>query len=156
MFYFRKKKAGLSVLTAFIFTEVIIQVIKNLVADQGATVFFEAGQTVFNTSNIYSNVISGHTAIAFALFTVLALIIQKRPLQCGLLMAAGLLAYTRIYLANDSLVAILLAAVVGTFTGLVAVYHFYSVVNKGRSLNSLFRFRAHKNSQQVLQTISGN
>jgi len=142
-FYFDKKSEGISVLTSFLVTQILIQLIKNLFAGTQPGVFFEAGQTFLNKEIAGSSpmLISGHTAMAFAIATVLILHSKKVLWQMALLAAAVLLGYSRIYLAQHSLSDVLIGSVLGTLSGLVAVYIVYAKTNSFAKLRNIFKVR---------------
>ncbi len=126
LFYFKKKQEGLALLYAFIVSGIIVQIIKNLVSSPRPKLFFEPGQYLFFVDNISlsnnSSFPSGHTATAFAIATVLILLMKDKKWQLPVLVAAVLVGYSRIYLAQHFLADVLVGAVIGSLSGLVAVY----------------------------------
>ncbi len=70
-------------------------------------------------------IISGHTAIAFALATVLSMITKNTKWQMPLFAGAVLLGYSRIYLAPHSWQQIIIGAITGTGSAVVVVYFSY-------------------------------
>ena len=64
LFYFKRKIEGKAILLAFIFTEIIIQLVKNCMNVSRPGIFFEVGQTIFNTgfsATTQYTFLSGHT-----------------------------------------------------------------------------------------------
>lgn len=144
IFYFKKRKEGMTILTAFVFTELLVQLIKNLLNISNSGLFFEDGQTLFHpgfiNASTYYSFPSGHTAIAFSLITVLILILKNKTWQLPLLAAAVLLAYSRIYLAQHFIQDVLIGAVLGTSAGVMAVhitYNWKSIAYKFRSMHKI-------------------
>ncbi len=126
-FYYRWKKESLVVLGAFAFSETFIQVMKNIGAPQQFPhIYFEDGQTLFyhspDAANIYAGSVSGHTATAFALATVLVQISKNARWQLPLLAGAILMGYSRMYLAGHLFADVLIAALPGTVSGLLSFY----------------------------------
>jgi len=73
---------------------------------------------------------SGHTAGAFALFVVLALI-NKRPVyQLFFLIIALLVGYSRVYLSQHFLIDVVVGSVVGTFSAFTCYFWLNSSKNR--------------------------
>jgi len=139
IFYFKRRKLGISILTAFLLTEFAVQLVKNFMSFSKPTVFFEAGQTILNTGSVSNGLLSGHTALAFALVTVLILELKNTAWQLPLLLGAALLGYSRIYLAQHAVTDILLAAMLGTCTGMLAVHFVYNRANNLAWFKNIFK-----------------
>ncbi len=126
IFYLNKKKAGYAMLCCFLTSGLVVQVIKNLVYSPRPKLFFEAGQYLHFIKNVTlsgsSSFPSGHTATAFAMATVLVLLIKNKKLQLPILMAAVLVGYSRIYLAQHFLLDVLIGAGIGCACGLLSYY----------------------------------
>ena len=127
--YFKKKKQGFALLTAFLVSSLIAQLLKASVNSPRPKLFFQEfqniqylhfidGVTLYNSSSFPS----GHTATAFAMATVLAIIIKNKNWQMPLLLAAVLVGYSRIYLAQHFLLDTLVGAAIGAVSGIWAVY----------------------------------
>lgn len=114
-FYCRRKKQGLHLLTAVLSVYTFIQLIKNIMAWPQVQLFFEPGRynNLVNSPEV-PNLPSGHTAIAFAIATIIVLTENNRKLQLPLLFAAILVAYSRIYLAPQLTEDVITGAVTGT------------------------------------------
>ena len=128
IFYFKKKEQGTALLVGFLLSEIVVQSLKNIYSFTGPMVFLEPGQHLFITDTISTdqgNLISGHTAIAFAIATVLILVVKNSNWQLPLLAMAMLLGYSRIYLAQSYLSEIITGIVVGTVSGIASVYLAY-------------------------------
>ena len=122
----KKRKEGVALLFAFLISGLIAQVIKTLVNEPRPKLFFEP-----NTYSYFINGVSlsnnasfpsGHTASAFALTTVMILFIKNRVWHIPLLLAAILVGYSRIYLAQHFLGDVLVGAFIGTVSGILAVF----------------------------------
>ncbi len=142
-FFFRKqKKLAANVLSAFLLSGVVVQLIKNLVYAPRPKLFFEAGQylhcidgvTLSNSSSFPS----GHTASAFALAMVLAMHYKNNLLGVLLALGAALAGYSRIYLAQHFLGDVWLGALLGIVFGAIACM----------LLNSSFRFSIRRRNGQ--------
>ena len=159
LFYYKRKKEGTALFIAFLLTETAIQVIKNIMnVSNGLTLYFEEGQTIFNHhpgfAVINDSFPSGHTAIAFATVTVLCCVLKRSKWQIPLLFAAVLLGYSRIYLAGNFLPDILIAAVLGSLSGLFSVYLVYNRFKITDSTRNLFKSRFQDPlPQNVIQSV---
>ena len=144
MIRFKKMREGTALLYGFIFSDIIIQVLKNINHISQPALFIEQGQYIFSPADISTgSFISGHTTIAFAWITVLVLIIKNPVWQLPLLAAAILLGYSRIYLAQHFLMDIVIAAVTGTISGIAGVYLAY--YSKGYQFHFKKLVSIHKN-----------
>lgn len=136
LFYFRRKKEGLTLLLSFLFTTLLIQVIKNIDAGNGFTIFVEDGQYLFplngNTASDHTYLPSGHTALAFSLAATLIVIIKRKSWQLPVLAAAILVGVSRVYLGGHLLSDILSGAAIGLFASVVAI----SIVRPGMESQS--------------------
>lgn len=126
LFYYKRKQQGLALLYSFLISGLVVQVIKNLVNAPRPKLFFEAGQYLHFIDGISlannSSFPSGHTATAFAIATVLVLTIKDKSWQLLILIAAVLVGYSRIYLAQHFLLDILIGAIIGSGSGILGVY----------------------------------
>ena len=156
LFYFKRKKEGKAILLAFIFTEIIIQLIKNCMNVSRPGIFFEDGQTIFSTgfsATTQYTFLSGHTAIAFALATVFVTV-AKSAWQLPILAAAVLLGYSRIYLTQHALGDVLIAAILGTVSGLFAVHFVYNQANSVAKFRNIFKIRyKDQTARGAIQTV---
>lgn len=103
-----------------------MQVIKNIIHAPRPKLFFESGQYLFFLDGItragHSSFPSGHTATAFAMGTVLVIMIKNKKWQLPILFAAILVGYSRIYLAQHFLLDIIIGAFIGFAIGILSVY----------------------------------
>ena len=125
-FYYGKKQQAYTLLSSFIISGSVVQVIKNLANASLPKFYFEAGTYLQFTDGITlsadSGLISAHTATAFAIATVMALMIKNKKMQLLSVAAAALVGYSRIYLAGHFLMDVITGATIGTVSGLTAVY----------------------------------
>ena len=123
-FYFKKRNQGLALLYALLLSAIIVQLIKNLFNSTEVTIFFEHGQYMFFTEAVtipdHPGFPSGHTAIAFTIATLLVLFARSKKWQLPGLLAASLVGFSRIYLAQHFLVDILAGALTGVCSAMTA------------------------------------
>ncbi len=126
LFFNKTKKQFLALLVSFLLAGLGTQIIKNIFNAPRPKIFFEAGQYLHfidgvSLANNYSFP-SGHTATAFAIAAVLVYFINNKNQQILLLLAAALVGYSRIYLAQHFLLDVLAGAILGTISGFFGVY----------------------------------
>lgn len=125
-FYWKKRKEAIALLSAFLLSGIVVQVIKNLVSAQRPRLFFEAGRYPYFLDHVslanFSSFPSGHTTTAFAIATVLILVLKNKKWQLPILFTTILVGYSRIYLAQHFLLDILIGAIIGSLSGFTAVY----------------------------------
>jgi membrane-associated phospholipid phosphatase len=118
---------------------VLVQLLKNTGNFSNPNLFFEQGQTLFiphvASLNETGNFVSGHTATAFAIATILMFTMTGRKKEMIFLMSAMLLGYSRIYLVQDSLITVLAGVLTGTVSGIAAIYATYYA----RQYNPLYK-----------------
>jgi membrane-associated phospholipid phosphatase len=123
--YLKKRDLAIRLLSGFLLTEGIIQILKNILAESMPQLFFEQGQYLFfNDESILANthgMPSGHTAIAFALATVLVVHRKNSKWAVPLLIAGIIMAFTRMYLAQDYLVEVVSGMLIGTSSALMSM-----------------------------------
>ncbi|MBK8785960.1 MAG: phosphatase PAP2 family protein [Chitinophagaceae bacterium] len=125
-FYFKRKQAGFALLYSFLISGLAAQLLKNLFNSPRPKLYFEAG-TYLNfidgvTLSGSSSFPSGHTATAFAIAAVLVLMMKNKNWQLLVLLAAILVGYSRIYLAQHFLLDVIVGALLGTVSGILAFY----------------------------------
>ena len=118
LFYFKRKKMTAALFSSFLISGIATQFLKNMVNSPRPKLYFEAG-TYLNfidgvTLTGNSGFPSGHTATAFAIATVLALMIKNKKWQLLILPAAALVGYSRIYLAQHFLLDVIAGALLGS------------------------------------------
>ena len=142
-FYYKRRQQGLAVLYSFLISGLIVQLIKNLVDSPRPRLFFEAGQYLHFIDGISlannSSFPSGHTATAFAIATVMVLLMKDKSWQLLILIAAVLVGYSRIYLAQHFLLDVIIGAVTGSTSGILAVSLATNVKGIKRSIKKMHR-----------------
>lgn len=145
IFYLKRKKAGSTLLQALLLSVLAIQLIKNIAVGSSPTLFFEAGEYLFGSNELPTQeelLLSGHTAVAFALVTAIMLIVKNRGWQLPLFTAAMLLGYSRIYLTPNNLQQVINGAITGSAAGALAVYlnyYFEWNFSMARKLKNFYR-----------------
>lgn len=126
LFFYKNKRQFLALLVSFLFAGLGTQIIKNLFNAPRPKIFFEAGQYLHFIDGVSlannCSFPSGHTATAFAIAAVLMYFIKNKNQQKLLLLAAALVGYSRIYLAQHFLLDVLAGAVLGTISGFLGLY----------------------------------
>lgn len=142
-FYFKRKRLGLALLYSFFISELAIQIIKNLVHSSRPKLYFEAGTYLNFTDGVTLSEIpgfpSGHTAAAFAIATVLVLMMKNKKLQLPILLAAALVGYSRIYLAQHFLPDVAIGALLGTASGILSFYFVQHRVTIKQTMKNIYR-----------------
>ena len=125
IYLFYKKKnslAGQIIISTFI-SVVIIQTIKIYLHNDGLQFFFEDRQYLFNSvSQKGLFFMSGHTAIAFCLATILAMHFNNMKKTAYLFFSAFIVAYSRIYLSHHTIADLLAGAFAGIFSTTFGIY----------------------------------
>lgn len=142
-FYFKKKQQGFALLYSFLISGLAAQLLKNLVNSPRPKLYFEAG-TYLNfiegvTLSGHSGFPSGHTATAFAIATVLVLMMTNKAWQLIILLAAVLVGYSRIYLAQHFLLDVIVGALLGSVSGILAFYMAQNRISIKKILGKLHR-----------------
>jgi membrane-associated phospholipid phosphatase len=156
-FYFKKKKAGFALLYSLLIAGFAIQLTKNLAHLAGPKIYFEAGTNLNFTNGGSVTEIpgfpSGHTAIAFALATVLVLLFKRKNMQLPLLLGAVLLGYSRMYLAQHFLTDIITGALLGTISGVLSFYLVQNSISIKRPFKNIYQASSRpESSPGTMQT----
>lgn len=134
---YKGKKEWAAIFISFLMTMLLVQITKNIVAGTSFRVFVEPGQLLYFTREDMlcsrQTFPSGHTAMAFSLAMLWLSRIHKISMSYILLFAAFLLAFSRMYLAQDSFFDVAAGACIGIFSGLFSMYL------KARFSNGIFR-----------------
>ena len=138
LFYFNRRREGLTLFNAIILSAITVQVIKNFYSLTNPTLFFEQGQYLFATDGLSSindpALVSGHTAMAFAIATVLVGMMKNKKWQLPVLLAAAVVGYSRMYLAQHTLLSVMIGGAIGISFGFVSL-----LIASGK-----FKFRIRK------------
>ena len=129
-FYFKQRRQAATLLFSFLLSGLVTQFLKNYFNSPRPKLYFEAGQYLHFVDGVtlasHTSFPSGHTTTAFAIVTVMVLSGCKRNRQVQLLLAAAMVGYSRIYLAQHFLLDIIAGAIIGTSS---AVISFYLAIN---------------------------
>lgn len=149
LFYFKKRKQGLALLFAFLLSGTVVQVIKNFTSSPRPKLFFEAGRYLHFIDDVSlannSSFPSGHTATAFAIATVLILMMKNKKWQLPILIAAALVGYSRIYLAQHFLAEVLVGACIGISTAVLSYIMVTSGIKVRRFRKTIYDYPQYGN-----------
>ena len=125
-FVLKKRKAGVVLLLAYASTGILAQIIKLLFHLPRPLVYFRPQHFPFFIDSIihagYNSFPSGHTATAFAIATVLAFYTTSTMRYLLLLLAAVLVAFSRVYLSQHFLLDVLAGSFIGVLGGIACVH----------------------------------
>lgn len=126
-FFFKQKPLAIALLLSYCVSGILAQVLKQFTNAPRPAAYFQPGQYTHFINGLHLatqfSFPSGHTTTAFALATVLAIFNKNKNRSLLLLVAAGLVGFSRIYLAQHFLLDVISGAILGTLTAL-AVFHF--------------------------------
>lgn len=124
----KKRKEALTLLIAYITSGLFVQLLKHLFNLPRPHLYFRQlgihynhfvdGVTLYNNNSFPS----GHTASAFAMATVFALLYKQKSIGLAALFLAALVGYSRIYLAEHFLSDVLAGALTGILFGMLSYY----------------------------------
>ncbi len=127
LFLLKQKKLALLILVAFLSSGLTTQILKYFIYAPRPRLFFESSNYHYylsNYTNSYSgsnSFPSGHTTSAFALATVLALHFNNKLFSIIIFIAAALVGYSRIYLAQHFLMDVFVGAFLGISFATISV-----------------------------------
>jgi len=138
LFYFfvlKKRKLGVVLLLAYASTGILAQIIKPLLHSPRPLVYFRPEHLPFFIDTIIhsgnNSFPSGHTVTAFAIATVLAFYTTNKMQFLLLLLAAALVAFSRVYLSQHFLLDVLAGSFIGVLGGIFCV-HFTRNMNEDK------------------------
>lgn len=138
-FFLREKRTSLLFLFAFLFSEGLVQLIKNFFSNGRLDLFFEKGQYLYFTDEAdlinFNSFPSGHTAVAFAIATVVILRMKNKKWIMPVFGAAFLLGISRMYLAQHSMPEL----VAGAFIGSTAALFVFCLAENARTIKYWFK-----------------
>jgi membrane-associated phospholipid phosphatase len=148
----RKKKKAMTIVLAYIYSGLLIQIAKRLLHMPRPKYFFE--QTLFQYTHFVEGVSmhnqnsfpSGHTASAFAMATVMVLVFKKKKISLFCLFTALIIGYSRIYLAQHFLIDVIFGALAGIICALLSYHQVYDL--------KLFRSARVKKRYKKLKIVS--
>lgn len=124
----RRFNMAWQLLAAFVISGLVSQVFKYFVYSPRPKLFFSEKEHIYLINGItrsgVSSFPSGHTASIFALVTILALFAKNKKICSVYLIAAILVAYSRIYLSQHFLTDVLAGSLIGV-TVAMSVYYFF-------------------------------
>ncbi len=124
----KKYNIAWQILAAFVISGLVAQLLKNFVVSPRPKEFFELKQHIYLINGITlsgkASFPSGHTASIFALTTMLAIFAKNKKASALYLIAALLVAYSRIYLSQHFLTDVLAGSVIGVLVA-IFVYSFF-------------------------------
>lgn len=131
VFFVYDKKKGLLILSTFLLSSLLAQLLKNFVFDDFMRPFYyiQAGSIQvpiieglkMHSSNSFP---SGHTTTIFALTTMICLFYESKKIGVYLLLIAVLVGYSRIYLSQHFLEDTLAGSILGFMTSLLIFISF--------------------------------
>lgn len=123
LFAFNKRFVSLMVLSSYAISGIIAQVLKYFVIEARPAIYLKDSSYRYFIDDVTLHNLhafpSGHTASAFALAGVLSFAAKNKSYSILYLVAAMLVGYTRIYLAQHFLVDVVAGAVIGVLSAII-------------------------------------
>lgn len=123
----RWSEAG-QLLTSFLLSALLAQILKNIFSMPRPKQFFAPGQYAFFIDGVthtgFASFPSGHSTSVFALATILALLEKNKRANVAYLFGAVAVGYSRIYLGQHFLNDVVTGAVIGTLTAVLVYWLF--------------------------------
>ena len=111
------------VITAFLLSALIAQILKNIFSMPRPKQFFRPGVYPYFIDKVthvgFASFPSGHTTSIFALATLLAIFTKNRTAKLACLIGGLLVGYSRLYLGQHFLGDVLMGSVIGTITAVL-------------------------------------
>ena len=124
----RRWSKAAQVMTAFLLSALVAQILKNLFSMPRPKQFFAPGQYHYFIDGVtgigFASFPSGHTTSIFALVTLLAIFTKDRKAKIGFLLAGVAVGYSRIYLGQHFLGDVLMGSCIGTLTAVLVHWLF--------------------------------
>jgi membrane-associated phospholipid phosphatase len=144
IFFFNKKKIALNLFITILITLTITQLLKNLFSGLPPQLYFEEGVMQDSTNAIYNkNFISSHTAIIFTIAGFFVIYSRNTLTKIVLILLAVFVAFTRVKLVEDSIIALLL----GILPAAVTVAYILRVKNKTVYSSRIYFYKSKKGSK---------
>ena len=128
LFAFGQRKLPALLILTFLFSGLLVQVIKSIEQRPRPGLYFEKTAFVHSVDGVLhkgkNSFPSGHTTTAFATASLLALATQQKRLQLLYLFAALLAGYSRIYLGQHFLDDVVAGMCLGTLSAILLAYLF--------------------------------
>lgn len=135
---FYKVKYGILIISSFLLTGLIVQILKNYVFPDARRPFlhFENPEILHQVKDvnihIHNSFPSGHTASAFVLFFSLCLLTDKKNFQIAFFVMAALVSYSRVYLSQHFVEDIWAGSAIAIF---ITTLLYYIIFRKETHLN---------------------
>lgn len=124
LFIFKKRFLSLMVLSSYLISGIIAQVLKYFVIEARPAVYLKDSSYQYFIDDVTLHNLhafpSGHTASAFALAAVLSFATVNKTYSILFLSLAILVGYSRIYLAQHFIDDVLAGAVIGLLSGIIS------------------------------------
>jgi membrane-associated phospholipid phosphatase len=124
----RRYPHALQMLTVFLLSALVVQVLKNIFPMPRPQEFFSRGQYNYFIEGVtlhgFSSFPSGHSTSVFALATILALFAKNKKLSVLYLFAAIAVGYSRIYLGQHFLGDVLMGSFIGVLLAILMFWLF--------------------------------
>ena len=141
LFLFKKRYLSLMVISSYLLSGLLAQVLKYFILEARPAVFLEKIKYDYFITDVtlhnYHSFPSGHTASAFALAAVLSFSVKNKNYSLLFFAGAILVGYSRIYLGQHFLDDVLAGAVVGIISAIFCWLFFdkifVRVLNRRRS-----------------------
>jgi membrane-associated phospholipid phosphatase len=144
---FKRIRYGVTILSSFIATSLIIQILKRLVFShfkRPVAWFHDLGIELARIPGVeYHSSFSfpsGHTATAFALFFGLAFFVKNKGTKLLFLLIASIIAFTRIYLSQHFLGDAIAGSLIGVTSALSFQYFYESKSKQWLDINIITLF----------------
>ena len=123
LFAFNKRFVSLMVLSSYAISGIIAQVLKYFIIEPRPAVYLKDSSYPYFIDDVTLHNLhafpSGHTASAFALAAVLSFAAKNKTYSILFLVAAILVGYSRIYLAQHFLTDVLAGAIIGVLSAII-------------------------------------
>lgn len=159
LFLLRQGKLALCILAGYLFSGLLVQVIKSLVYAPRPKVFFQASGLSFHLSNFAtsrggaSSFPSGHTTSAFSIATVMAFSFVRKYWSIILFTGALIVGYSRIYLGHHFPADVMAGAFIGVASGMFTywvVYHKVEWASLQKKVFTLLHW--HRNNNRYTES----
>jgi membrane-associated phospholipid phosphatase len=124
----RRWSPALQLITAFLLSALVSQILKNVFSMPRPKQFFPPGQYAYFIPGVthvgFASFPSGHSTSVFALATLLALFEQNKKWNIAYLLVAVAVGYSRIYLGQHFLGDVLMGSFIGVLTAVLVNWLF--------------------------------
>lgn len=128
LLYLRRFSQAWQIITAFLVSALVAQVLKNLFSMPRPKQYFDQGQYPYFIDGVthvgFSSFPSGHSVSIFALMTLLALFEKNKTGNIAYLLGAVAVGYSRIYLGQHFLGDVLVGSFIGVTLSVVVHWFF--------------------------------